>query len=281
MLIKVYVSQAKAIKAGSEKYGQIEATIDVAKLTERQRDALVESTRYSTDSLSLDTGIVSESTIIAALDKKADMLDQEKNNHAQELENTVQKFLADPDFETWHGYINNIEAEALKDSRLVEKNKTRLANLARIQKERQEKELIEIAERKRINNEQEEREAIEKENHLQEIKLWIEKHGSTRLQKCFEQGYPCQKLYVHERAVIEFPEFSLDYNNKAEYKTKVSPSETALDLEITLEKQGIDTEIIWLTDDGIERDYDDDLFEPCEAVIINNYLGKHTLIKKM
>jgi hypothetical protein len=171
--------------------------------------------------------------------------------------------------------------EALKDTRLIEKNKARLVNLARIQKERQEKELIEIAERKRINDEREEQEKIEKGKRLDEMRAWIEKHGSTRLQKCFEQGYPCQKLYVQERAVIEFPEFSLDHNNKAEYKTKVSPSETALDLEITLKKQGIDTEIIWLTDDGIERDYDDDLFEPCEAVIINNYLGKHTLIKKM
>jgi hypothetical protein len=62
---------------------------------------------------------------------------------------------------------------------------------------------------------------------------------------------------------------------------KVYPSLESLDIEAELKEKGYEVEIIWLTDDGIERDYDDEPFEPCEAVGIINYLGKYCVVKKM
>ena len=88
MKIYVYVRQEEAILAGSEKYGVMETTVDVSKLSERQRKAF--ASLGSNTSLNLDTGIVSEETIVAALDRMATKTEKPQmgdstHNHPQSI----------------------------------------------------------------------------------------------------------------------------------------------------------------------------------------------------
>lgn len=120
-----------------------------------------------------------------------------------------------------------------------------------------------------------------------EKKTWIAEHGSSRLQKAVAVGYPAQRGYVAERAEWEFPGVPvvIDWDGKAEWVERSYPTEEGLDLLAEIKNKHLNAQIVWLTDDGQERDrvvdedYDD--FIPYEALVIEGYLGEYTLILRI
>lgn len=117
----------------------------------------------------------------------------------------------------------------------------------------------------------------EKTRRVAERTAWILQHGSSRLKKCVEQDYNCQRLYVVERAAVEFPGYVVDFDDKAAWKERSGPSEAALD-----EAKRVGGAIVWVTrfsssDDPDRYDEDDEY----EAVVVRQYLGKYDLVKRI
>ena len=105
---------------------------------------------------------------------------------------------------------------------------------------------------------------------------WAAAHGSDRLKRGLARDHECTGIYIIERAALEAPGYTVDVKQRAAWKNRPCPSLEALDTADKLEKSGLGTsEIVWLTESPDEDDYN---FEECEAVVINDYLGKYTLI---
>ena len=121
-------------------------------------------------------------------------------------------------------------------------------------------------------NEQRRQEAARQEA---ERRAWALAHGSSRLRKCIEMEYDCQRLYVFERAAFERPGYVVDFDDKAAWKARSGPSEAAR----------VGGEVVWLTrlplDDGAPEDYQEGWEDEREAVVIRHYLGKYDLIKAL
>jgi hypothetical protein len=139
-------------------------------------------------------------------------------------------------------------------------------------------ELREAAER--AEKEREAAERAEKQRRIEERRVWALAHGSARLRKCVEQGYDCQRLYVVERAAMEYPGYVVDFDDAAEWRARSGPSEAALD-----EAARVGGEVVWLTrvpyDDGAPEEYLAAWEGEVEAVVIHDYLGRYDLIKTM
>lgn len=139
---------------------------------------------------------------------------------------------------------------------------------------------------RRENEKQREAEAAAKAERDAVKSAWINEHGSDHLRRAFARGHDCQRPYVIERAAKEAPGYVVDFENSAEWKARSYPSVAALDEVDGLEKSEPplgDTEIVWLTSAAKASRDDDDLYgyEPCEAIVIRNYLGKYILVKVM
>lgn len=121
------------------------------------------------------------------------------------------------------------------------------------------------------------RKEAERAQHEQERAAWVMQHGSAHLRKCLDGGYDCQRLYAVERAAIEHPGYTLDYNDTARWKDRSGPSEAALD-----EAARVGGIVVWLTAEPSSaignEDWSEDL-GPCEAVVIRGYLGKYDLVR--
>lgn len=125
---------------------------------------------------------------------------------------------------------------------------------------------------------------------LAEKLAWCAAHGSDQLRRGVEAGYNCQRLYVIERAKLEAPGFTVDFQNGAEWSARACPSLKALDMAAAADllKLG-ESEVVWLTapavnsapidTDSIEDDTEGDDFDPCEAIVLREYLGKYDLVK--
>jgi len=106
---------------------------------------------------------------------------------------------------------------------------------------------------------------------------WIEAHGSDRLKKAHSTGYPHNRAYIQERATVELGEgWTVDTKDAYEWDRKVCPSERALGLEKTLKDKGFKAQVVWVKSDGAERD--DDAFEPFEALVVREFLGRYDVI---
>lgn len=106
---------------------------------------------------------------------------------------------------------------------------------------------------------------------------WIDQHGSDRLKRGVQAGHNCQRLYVEERSVIEYPGFDLDYSDNLVSKDRSCPSVNALD-ELDRYPMG---RIVWVKkrhDRDSEEYYEDD-YDGEEAIVIEDYLGNNTLVK--
>jgi len=140
-------------------------------------------------------------------------------------------------------------------------------------------------ETKKRKEEEEKEKKIEREQKEQEKLNWINEFGSDHLKKAVKLQYDCQRQYILERSKIEYPEFVIDFNNNAEWNERSNPSETAIDEVFNLVETGINAFVVWLTDypsyniDRYDDPYNDCDFEPCEAIVIANYLGKYNLVK--
>lgn len=130
--------------------------------------------------------------------------------------------------------------------------------------------------------EQAKRKAAKRERLEKEKLAWISEYGSDYLQRAVKLGYNCQRQYVTERAAKEFPGYALDFNNNATWKDRACPSMAALEEVERLIRQDYDAEVVWLTEPIQEPEYSDDdycCFEPCETIVVRNYLGKYDLVK--
>lgn len=151
-------------------------------------------------------------------------------------------------------------------------------------KEEKDKEYAEREdERKKREEEQKKdknRKRIEKEKRENDKIEWIKSNGSEHLKDALELGYDCQRKYVMERVEKEFPDYILDFDDKANWKDRSCPSEKALTDVKELIKKGFDAEVIWLTDPPYEHNpYEDGEFDEAEAIVIRNYLEKYDCIK--
>jgi alpha-D-ribose 1-methylphosphonate 5-triphosphate synthase subunit PhnH len=104
---------------------------------------------------------------------------------------------------------------------------------------------------------------------------WVEVHGSEHLAQAVAAGYDCQRLYVSERAAAERPGFVVDFDDRADWRTRSCPSEAALALA---EAHG--GTVVWLTNSAYEL-HEAEFWEPREAVVIREYLGKYDLIREL
>ncbi len=107
---------------------------------------------------------------------------------------------------------------------------------------------------------------------------WVAAHGSDYLKRATAGGYDCQRRYAGERAVLEHPRAVLDYEDNADWRSCSCPSEAALDMA-----GRVHGTVVWLTREPwptrpTDQEYDADPFEPCEAVIVERWLGKYTIV---
>lgn len=134
-----------------------------------------------------------------------------------------------------------------------------------------EREQKEAAEREAKRMAEEAAEKAVKEAREAERLAWIEAHGSDYLQRAVRLGYNCQRQYVTERAGLEFPDFQVDFDDKAEWRSRSCPSEEALVEVETLIEAGHNAEVVWLIPEP----------DPCEAIVVKEYLGKYNLVKTL
>ena len=170
-----------------------------------------------------------------------------------------------------------IEREIFKEKLdIAIKKRQEIIDKANIEKEK-EKKLKE-----KINREEKEF----KEKLVKEKEQWIKEHGSEYLKTAFNNGYDCQRKYVEERAKFEYPDFYLDFYNKVIIWSRSMPSEKALIDSLNI-KDGIfkEAKVIWAKDSYNDNErknlekYLNHKFEECEAVMIDEYLGKYRLFK--
>ena len=120
--------------------------------------------------------------------------------------------------------------------------------------------------------------AAERREHLeQEKQRWIAEHGSDFLRRAVKLNYDCQRCYVQERSQQEFPDFAVDFSRNTDWNKRSCPSERALNIVEKLVAQGLDAQVVWLTNPSADISADAPYdcygdFEPCEAVVIEGYL---------
>jgi len=125
-------------------------------------------------------------------------------------------------------------------------------------------------------------EKAERERLEAEKVAWIAAHGSDYLKRATALEYDCQRQYVTERAAMELPDFVADFDDRAAWKSRACPSEEALTEAEQLIAAGHDARCVWLTELPYKEDRDEyhgEEFEPTEAVVIRDYLGKYDLVK--
>ena len=176
------------------------------------------------------------------------------------------------------------ERGRVKGLRDAENDPENLEKITRLASEFQAKEEAEEAARserqaKRAADEAEAEKA--KEAREADRAAWITEFGSDYLQRATKLGYSCQRQYVTERALSEFPGYEVDFDDRAKWNSRACPSIEALFEVESLVEAGREAEVVWLTHfttDEEENDYPEPL-APCEAIVVRNYLGKYDLVK--
>lgn len=88
-----------------------------------------------------------------------------------------------------------------------------------------EKAAREAAEKERERlKEEEDRKACE------EMRAWVEAHGSDHLRACLAEGFECEKTYFNERLAKEFPGWGLKADVACELEKPIDPSPEALEM---------------------------------------------------
>lgn len=146
---------------------------------------------------------------------------------------------------------------------------------------------------KRAEREQRERaEAERKEKQRAEKIAWAAQFGSDHLQRALAAGHSCDRKYRVERAAVEYPGFTLDYENNAGTKDRACPSVEALDARDAALAAHPDAtcEIVWLAAPALdskpqaddEEDFEDDAaFEEREALVVKDPRYNHDLVKEL
>lgn len=124
----------------------------------------------------------------------------------------------------------------------------------------------------------------EKEARETERQDWIAEHGSDYLQRAVKLGYNCQRQYVSERATLELPGYELDFDDRAHWNSRSCPSPEALNEVERLIEAGHNAEVVWLTVPVTTTEDEDgypEPFDPCEAIVVREYLSKYDLVKML
>jgi hypothetical protein len=128
---------------------------------------------------------------------------------------------------------------------------------------------------------------IRKKRWQEDMNGWAMEHGSQHLRDCILRDYHCERLYVKERAAKDFPGWTVDFYNESAYNERTNPTHQALRVEKSLAENDLDVEIVWLTAPAQDSPrepvdaYYDEPFEPCEAIVIHNYLDKYDLVREI
>lgn len=116
-----------------------------------------------------------------------------------------------------------------------------------------------------------------REKARSEMLSWIEAHGSDHLRRASKGGYGCTRMYVRERAALEYPGFEVDFDDIAGWKERVGPSLEALEVA-----EKWDAKVVWLTSPAYATgDEDEDSWGAREAVVVEDFLGKYDLVLEM
>jgi hypothetical protein len=120
------------------------------------------------------------------------------------------------------------------------------------------------------------------------MKSWVTSHGSNRLQLAVERDYRANTSYAVERAGQELPGFWVDTAEDCEWGERVDPTEELLVLEKSVRNHlqdvdpRLDVRIVWLTETprALDRKMEalNAEFEPQEALIVPDYLGRYLLV---
>lgn len=114
--------------------------------------------------------------------------------------------------------------------------------------------------------------------------VWANQFGSEHLKRGLAAGHDCGRMYLIERALVEYPGFILDYEKNSKWQDRSCPSVKALDMRDAILKQhpGVTATIVWLTDEPLANNhsYDDyyELFEACEAIVVDDPIYPRYLI---
>lgn len=103
---------------------------------------------------------------------------------------------------------------------------------------------------------------------------WVLEHGSEHLRGAVTGGYDCKRLYVTERAALEYPGYVLDYDNVTKYMDVSCPLPEALK-----EALWVKGSVVFLSNGRREDDWNRSLPEDGQAVVIRGFLGEHTLLR--
>jgi hypothetical protein len=104
----------------------------------------------------------------------------------------------------------------------------------------------------------------------QEKARWIAQHGSAQLQRLLAAGYSSDERYATERARHEHPDYELDLDQETRYGRCDSPSDDAF---AEAERVGGRVMLVSESDDGPRETWER------EVIVIENYLGHHTLLR--
>jgi len=136
------------------------------------------------------------------------------------------------------------------------------------------------AEIERVQRERRAQEEAARAAHEREKAEWIARHGSERLRRQTAAGYDCQRRYVLERAAQEFPDYVLDFNDAASWRSRSCVSDEAFE-----EASRVGGTVVWLTAPPSsalpQEEGDEEEFKQTEAVVVREYLGKYDLIRMM
>ncbi|MFX4261256.1 hypothetical protein ACOBQJ_03530 [Pelotomaculum propionicicum] len=165
--------------------------------------------------------------------------------------------------------------EVCRDIGRIKIDPVNLAEIALLEKEYKEEQEVE--------NSRKAKEEAARITSRAEKTAWIEEHGSNHLRRATALGYSCQGLYVKERAAMEFPGFYVDLDEHTKWKSRGWPSPETITMQLDLQAKGYLVEVVWLTrppKDASEYPYKiyEKGFNPCEALVVKEYLGKHTLV---
>lgn len=121
----------------------------------------------------------------------------------------------------------------------------------------------------------------------EEKATWIEEHGSERLKLAARRGHETGRLYVIERAAQQFPDWTVDFQGKAQWSDRTNPPLGELKNAEEAERQtGKNVDLVWLTAPPVEhpRPSDDYWYEPepfeQRPALVLKWFGKY-LVKEI
>lgn len=123
---------------------------------------------------------------------------------------------------------------------------------------------------------QKDEEKAAQEKRIQERTDWINAHGSTELKKYNTARYDCKRMYVFERAALEYPGYLVDYKYNAKWEPIACPKDNLFQ-----EAERVGGRVVYLTKwpySDTDDDYDLPEYAKVQAVVVNDFLEQYDLV---